>query len=103
MAENYHIVDSVKTGYRRRVEVRCYPQYGCYVVIDTYEEAEYGDEGFECNDWQEAVQCRGSLCSVDDEPDWEAQEAYDREHGTVNGYDPHIEEWNAFHRNEMDC
>jgi hypothetical protein len=28
-------------------------------------------------------------------PNWSAQEEYDREHGTINGYDPNILEWNS--------
>lgn len=33
---------------------------------------------------------------------WELQRRYDEIHGTVNGYDPDIEAWNDFHRNEME-
>ncbi len=33
------------------------------------------------------------LAELQDTPNWAAQEDYDREHGTVNGYDPKILEW----------
>lgn len=70
------------------------PYYGDGEYGDVWE-TEFGDNEAAARERYETE--RSELRSV---PNWEAQEEYDRLHGTVNGQDPRIVAWNEEFGNE---
>ena len=70
----------------------------CYWVEEN--SSGYYEEGRELQTLADAELEFSELCKVlGDTPNWELQAKYDEEHGTVNGYDPRMEAYEAW-RNE---
>jgi hypothetical protein len=83
-------------------------KYQCYAVDGFASDGECYDEGVEIDTMPETRDDAQALVVFDAwveyqlhlehnkgvKPDWEAQARYDEAHGTVNGQDPRIAEWN---------
>jgi len=64
-------------------------------IVDRYDEESWGDDPYDYETEAEAkVAFDGFVEEYRDKPNWNAQAAYDKAHGTINGQDPRIAEWN---------
>lgn len=60
-------------------------------IVDSFDEDGYGDDPYDYETEAEAKAAfDGFVAEYRDKPNWNAQAAYDAEHGTINGEDPGV-------------
>ncbi len=83
--------------------VQCFDESYAVVALNTDPDA-WEDDYYDCADYAEAVvwfeKATSDVAEVASKPDWEAQARYDELHGTENGHDPKVLEWQREFANE---